>query len=154
MMKAAALMLMLSLTVASAAPSGPVTYPLRASVMDHLPRVTAHLQDDPLYHGPLAAEGPTIETVLRSVCPDFLAYAQAGYTVTFRRAAGDGVNVRLADLIGFGAVLALTDGDASPTGRMDAGDVPGASPPHASHRVLPRVARTAGEALCLGHHPA
>jgi len=115
----AALLLTLTFTVATAAPRGPVvTYPLKATVMDDLPRVTAYIQQDPLYRGELWAEGPTVETVLRRAFPNLLEYAQAGYILTFRRAAGDGVSFKLADLIGFGAVLALTDGEASPGGRV------------------------------------
>lgn len=106
------------LGAAVAAPSGPVSSSLAFSAVDNLPRVIAIIPHDPLYGRELWASGPTVEAALKFTFPDLLEYAQAGYAVTFQRADGEGVTFKLADLIGSGAVLAVTDWEASGSGRM------------------------------------
>lgn len=106
------------LATASAAPSGPASFPLNFGNLGGLPKVVATIPDDALYRRELLVEGYPLEAVLRQGFPNLLEYAQAGYLATFRRAGHDSATVKLSDLIGRGGVLGVTDYKAAGGGRM------------------------------------
>ncbi len=108
------------LATASAAPTSPASFTLNFGTLDGLPKVVATVPDDQLYHRALLVEGYPLEAVLRQGFPNLLEYAQAGYLATFKRSGGDPatVTLKLADLIGRGGVLGVTDYEAAGGGRM------------------------------------
>lgn len=108
------------LATASAAPINAASFTLNFGTLDGLPKVVATIPNDPPYRRELLVEGYAIEAVLRQGFPHLLEYAQAGYLATFRRSGGDPatVTLKLADLIGRGGVLGVTDYKAAGGGRM------------------------------------
>lgn len=106
------------LATASAAPSGPASFPLNFKNLNGLPKVVATIPDDLLYRRELLVEGYPLEAVLRQGFPNLLEYAQAGYLATFRLAGHASATVKLSALIGRGGVLGMTDHEAAGGGRM------------------------------------